>query len=187
MPVECDRIQGGSSPRLRGAHHRQPRGRRHRRIIPALAGSTGMQAPTSTTMRDHPRACGEHSISVRMTLSKAGSSPRLRGALLDFGDERIGLRIIPALAGSTNQFDYPTQISRDHPRACGEHCPGKAPSKTQAGSSPRLRGARFLVVSAELFSGIIPALAGSTRRGPEAPGGRRDHPRACGEHAEDAK
>ena len=33
-------------------------------IIPAHAGNTGVSALVSTDGRDHPRACGEHSMEM---------------------------------------------------------------------------------------------------------------------------
>ena len=59
----------GSSPRMRGAQalavfHDNLAG-----IIPAYAGSTSEQPPSASPPWDHPRVCGEHSISSRSLLS----------------------------------------------------------------------------------------------------------------------
>ena len=94
---------GGSSPRLRGARHRA-RGCGHaRRIIPASAGSTGEGFRFRVVGRDHPRVCGEHSLLMSRMSRFAGSSPRLRGALIGSRRPRWGRRIIPASAGSTGR------------------------------------------------------------------------------------
>ena len=55
-------------------------------------------------------------------------------------------------------------------------------SDFDVGSSPRMRGARYLCRLCDYSVGIIPADAGSTqvRRSPWTK--RRDHPRGCGEH-----
>ena len=50
------------------------------------------------------------------------------------------------------------------------------------GSSPRVRGARTMVVSSSPPHGIIPACAGSTLQSSRTKCTRTDHPRVCGEH-----
>ena len=50
------------------------------RIIPADAGSTSDSASGGAWLADHPRGCGEHSLTTAMTSSYLGSSPRMRGA-----------------------------------------------------------------------------------------------------------
>ncbi len=73
-------------------------------------------------------------------------------------------------------------MTRDHPRACGEHVTVPQDAILTAGSSPRLRGTLVAYADFAAEHGIIPALAGNTCR----PATRRhrswDHPRACGEH-----
>ena len=172
----------GSSPRMRGARAPQHGGRPVRGIIPAYAGSTHLPKVSSVHSRDHPRVCGEHSLSEQDWRSNLGSSPRMRGARL-LGGGAVELRgIIPAYAGSTASPCCPAAASRDHPRVCGEH----GPSDTGAvylrdhprvcgehivaavfaamveGSSPRMRGAPLLVGARDGGEGIIPAYAGST-------------------------
>ena len=91
----------GSSPRMRGARAGVLPGSVSRGIIPADAGSTWCVTTAIRTRRDHPRGCGEHDGLFHLTLSRMGSSPRMRGAHM-YGyscDERKG--IIPADAGST--------------------------------------------------------------------------------------
>ena len=57
---ERAKYAGGSSPRVRGAQ-RDVRARcEHLGIIPACAGNTEALCVTSSSMRDHPRVCGEH-------------------------------------------------------------------------------------------------------------------------------
>ena len=71
------------------------------RIIPADAGSTQYQSIYVAIGRDHPRGCGEHTVSGNMIPTMIGSSPRMRGAHKRFAIWPKGLRIIPADAGST--------------------------------------------------------------------------------------
>ena len=71
------------------------------RIIPADAGSTSWDSLTMFARRDHPRGCGEHVSAALASLEAWGSSPRMRGALLEFRVYSGYLGIIPADAGST--------------------------------------------------------------------------------------
>ena len=69
----------GSSPRVRGkapTHHR-----RHLPlcIIPAGAGKSSGYRAVWRLAWDHPRGCGEKSISLAMAFLRSGSSPRVRG------------------------------------------------------------------------------------------------------------
>ena len=136
----------------------------------------------ASTSRDHPRACGEHVERRSTVVCDVGSSPRLRGTRTNRVCAGCWLGIIPALAGNTLPSQPPVRLNRDHPRACGEHMPRACGMRLCAGSSPRLRGTRQHSNHSGCRSGIIPALAGNTLRPAPRRCGRRDHPRACGEH-----
>ena len=186
------------------------RGRRLRHaglgIIPADAGSTGLDGALAVWVWDHPRGCGEHSMDHEQLQRRAGSSPRMRGALLPEIAAAAGLRIIPADAGSTWQPGSQRSGSQDHPRGCGEHCSsrcsGKAPRKDHPrgcgehqrlaiqegcdeGSSPRMRGAHPTRSQVLRRGRIIPADAGSTILARSSLKQPEDHPRGCGEHMKD--
>ena len=53
------------------------------RIIPADAGSTTITIGIFTVSGDHPRGCGEHATRKSPDDSWVGSSPRMRGALIE--------------------------------------------------------------------------------------------------------
>ena len=138
--------QAGSSPRLRGTLMVPTERRINNGIIPALAGNTNWCRCGYTCRWDHPRACGEHLMESRTHATRAGSSPRLRGTLLSIGLIGLLVGIIPALAGNTyRQCSQPIK-PWDHPRACGEHAIFETPRFKRAGSSPRLRGTRSLLI-----------------------------------------
>ena len=113
---------------------------------------------------------------------KMGSSPRMRGALPTAAYFRIHARIIPADAGSTVVKVGSALRVGDHPRGCGEHDARHCKPPTLMGSSPRMRGARNLLVLNRHLLGIIPADAGSTDSVSVGAAVSRDHPRGCGEH-----
>ncbi len=117
-----------------------------------------------------------------MLAADSGSSPRLRGTPVLLSFFILSCGIIPALAGNTCRPRSVSMTVWDHPRACGEHVHAHAPTRRQTGSSPRLRGTPAYHSRQSPATGIIPALAGNTSRRMIARFGRRDHPRACGEH-----
>ena len=106
---------------MRGAHRHQSVHERHHGIIPADAGSTLRLGKATGVYQDHPRGCGEHSISANVLKTSLGSSPRMRGApcRINVGGLQIG--IIPADAGSTKPYAHALPSFQDHPRGCGEH------------------------------------------------------------------
>ena len=130
----------GSSPRMRGSHYYQSLWRDEDGIIPAHAGLTILHHPDSVLLWDHPRACGAHRETYEETAQSMGSSPRMRGSLLLFYDNRISIRIIPAHAGLTCCSNHRAGFRRDHPRACGAHWSMEQPHMRSPGSSPRMRG-----------------------------------------------
>ena len=152
----------GSSPRMRGAHSGVHFSTPLRRIIPADAGSTRGLVAVGSALRDHPRGCGEHARMTTATRPARGSSPRMRGALVDYGHDLVIPGIIPADAGSTWRAGGDEEKYRDHPRGCGEHAGRLSTRSWVLGSSPRMRGAHQGTVAGPQCRGIIPADAGST-------------------------
>ncbi|RYP99589.1 hypothetical protein PG22511B_1304 [Bifidobacterium pseudolongum subsp. globosum] len=152
----------GSSPRLRGTLPAIIAVIGRDGIIPALAGNTSSRVLLDAGRWDHPRACGEHCIKEAIKNGHEGSSPRLRGTHANTGDAVFVVGIIPALAGNTSRRATARLISRDHPRACGEHAFLIALARLPVGSSPRLRGTRRRARWLRAPRGIIPALAGNT-------------------------
>ena len=145
---------------------------------------------------------GEHSQSWVMNSNVRGSSPHARGAQTIDKLEGLGVRIIPACAGSTAWGVSTPSARRDHPRMRGEHiivslfvgvALGSSPHARGAlppehekvknyGSSPHARGAPTVAMAVVSVMGIIPACAGSTRVILLLVGQRGDHPRMRGEH-----
>ena len=100
--VLCVLHVAGSSPRVRGTlEHAQGILERFG-IIPACAGNTIIRLLLIMAIRDHPRVCGEHDVTIPSDTSKSGSSPRVRGTPLTLALLPGGLGIIPACAGNTN-------------------------------------------------------------------------------------
>ena len=112
---------------------------------------------------DHPRVCGEHFVPTIMGSVSLGSSPRMRGTLLDRMVAHRHAGIIPAYAGNTPDYTDACNYPRDHPRVCGEHLPALRLLLRLRGSSPRMRGTHRKPEDNPPTDGIIPAYAGNTR------------------------
>ena len=91
----------GSSPHVRGARGSCVVPERVGGIIPACAGSTKGSMTVKSTLRDHPRMCGEHDPPCWSLHVFQGSSPHVRGAPKGRSGSKDGTGIIPACAGST--------------------------------------------------------------------------------------
>ena len=155
-------LDSGSSPRMRGTPSFPTNVRGCIGIIPAHAGNTLYRMLVSERDWNHPRACGEHEISVLILRLSQGSSPRMRGTPKESAFSRLHTGIIPAHAGNTLVAFSGNSTCRDHPRACGEHAVEKLCEERCRGSSPRMRGTPFLSERIGAFMRIIPAHAGNT-------------------------
>ncbi len=126
--------------------------------------------------------CGEHLAATSFRYSISGSSPHVRGALGLDAREGAGRGIIPACAGSTD--DYLSRLDGGGiiPACAGSTLLASASAQVARGSSPHVRGARDAPAVLDSLDGIIPACAGSTMSRMSAASKSWDHPRMCGEH-----
>ncbi len=171
----------GSSPRVRGPVLREEPRPGNARIIPARAGTSAELFDSLLPVWDHPRACGDQALSLRCASNSMGSSPRVRGPVELLQSVDVLLRIIPARAGTSRPDGGQGDYGRDHPRACGDQRDYGENAYFGLGSSPRVRGPAGRVRPRTCPHGIIPARAGTRRRGVGASRSSRDHPRACGD------
>ena len=198
--LQCARH--GSSPRVRGKLDERGLDALPPRLIPACAGKTPRPRCGTSSPGAHPRVCGENLAQPGEDTAAAGSSPRVRGKLLQPLQKPLWLGLIPACAGKTSALGSrwrprglipacagktPGTCARGrrraaHPRVCGENSRTSPTSAAALGSSPRVRGKPLGLLFAGIASGLIPACAGKTRamraraRSPAA------HPRVCGEN-----
>ena len=92
------------------------------------------------------------------------------------------LRFIPAGAGNTKlkkRQAYPTTV---HPRRCGEHYQVVLSMPAPSGSSPQVRGTRYIVKPPLRHMWFIPAGAGNTELLEAIEIVNAVHPRRCGDH-----
>ena len=109
-----------------------------------------------------------------------GSSPLARGLQVDGQLKILGVGIIPARAGFTQQGMGGLHGGADHPRSRGVYVHDHARDHECEGSSPLARGLRVFSTAQHLEIGIIPARAGFTDLLSKFPSGTSDHPRSRG-------
>ena len=173
----------GSSPLSRGILNVIQPPENAVRIIPALAGNTGICSSQRATRTDHPRSRGEYDHCNNGRNTHHGSSPLSRGIPQRVPRLRRGPGIIPALAGNTSHPLPWCSTTTDHPRSRGEYISYGHMNSTGSGSSPLSRGILTAPFNKLKEFGIIPALAGNTGRGVSPVRRRSDHPRSRGEYA----
>ena len=152
------------------------------RLIPACAGKTGSSPRESRAAAAHPRVCGENYNLFHLIYDTVGSSPRVRGKLVELFRTWDVNRLIPACAGKTSDNALKLIPCAAHPRVCGENLTLKMYSSTETGSSPRVRGKRVCPQYGTNASGLIPACAGKTQFRVPRVYVPRAHPRVCGEN-----
>ncbi len=132
-----------------------------RRITPAHAGKSMQGNQEGGRDRDHPRSCGEKTVS----------------ALL----KNFRLRITPAHAGKSPVSVQCPNLRKDHPRSCGEKTKSCIWLSPMSGSPPLMRGKVCGMPFKRHYSGITPAHAGKRLLFLAVKLKCRDHPRSCGE------
>ena len=159
-----ERLERGSSPRMRGTPVELSTVQVVDGLIPTYAGNTRCPALSALRLGAHPHVCGEHVVLVSGTIARRGSSPRMRGtqAATKAGIALVGL--IPTYAGNTRRVRLRRRCGRAHPHVCGEHVRVFMIDGDPWGSSPRMRGTPPIEGSRATVHGLIPTYAGNTRR-----------------------
>ncbi len=172
----------GSSPRARGAPHRDQSLHRSRGLIPTCAGSTRCKRSRWRSPRAHPHVRGEHKAGDPVIAMNKGSSPRARGAPYAGLRTYQGKGLIPTCAGSTPPQAGCRHRRWAHPHVRGEHYVMTGLLERGEGSSPRARGAQWELRPETNVPGLIPTCAGSTPGARSRLRGTGAHPHVRGEH-----
>ena len=151
------------------------------RITPAYAGKSLILLGITFSAKDHPRVCGEKSMSAVQTLDRMGSPPRMRGKVNGSPQLVAGDRITPAYAGKRVRGVVKRIARGDHPRVCGEKLVDLGEGTGLQGSPPRMRGKDQALKYAVKGARITPAYAGKSFSLSREKGLVWDHPRVCGE------
>ena len=152
----------GTSPRMRGKRRRWPHELHWCRNIPAYAGKTYGVDGRHENLPEHPRVCGENSLSPNLFHNLIGTSPRMRGKLRGWPPDTQRHRNIPAYAGKTGYAPVISSNIWEHPRVCGENLFRLFLSRILVGTSPRMRGKHFQRKHQGSSPRNIPAYAGKT-------------------------
>ena len=152
-----------------------------RRFIPAGAGNRARRGAIPRRAAVHPRGCGEQSARTTISQGKAGSSPRVRGTGLAEVQSLAGPRFIPAGAGNRDWRPWACIVVAVHPRGCGEQSSEDCRSRSEGGSSPRVRGTAYVSRCGRDDPRFIPAGAGNSWPAPSWNSAPSVHPRGCGE------
>ena len=174
-------VQDGSSPRVRGTPG--DRGGRgvYRWFIPACTGNSVAFRKPPPPATVHPRVYGELSRLIGSAWQASGSSPRVRGTPAGPSHHERRARFIPACTGNSGSSWRRTRRTAVHPRVYGELVGVRVAVVLIAGSSPRVRGTRRLLVQQLLPHRFIPACTGNSPT-PEHKTDRHPvHPRVYGE------
>ena len=156
------RCMVGSSPLTRGKRRMTTMSAGPTRLIPAHAGKTNREPPTTCGPWAHPRSRGENRVIKPGGYLLAGSSPLTRGKLSDKLREQVRQRLIPAHAGKTGRRVGLRARLRAHPRSRGENSCGQRIGHSGLGSSPLTRGKLDGELLGQVDDGLIPAHAGKT-------------------------
>ena len=150
-------------------------------ITPAYAGKSILIFMVLSSIRDHPRVCGEKGLTVERVSLHMGSPPRMRGKVNKTYFDGTCYRITPAYAGKSGTGSGPAPGPKDHPRVCGEKPVAMHSWTTTRGSPPRMRGKATGPPRSSGPGGITPAYAGKSPWPCTAGQRHEDHPRVCGE------
>ena len=171
----------GSPPRMRGQDVSAILDELGEWITPADAGTRSFASQCSEAGEDHPRGCGDKTITFLFQSSGMGSPPRMRGQDPNMKRVFAYLRITPADAGTSNSCHSSASDGEDHPRGCGDKAGLKPINAETVGSPPRMRGQVGNRRNKDVPLRITPADAGTSHRRIYAHRFPRDHPRGCGD------
>ncbi len=130
----------GSSPRVWGQEHISLMCLLMQGIIPTRVGTRATSDLTSSSVGDHPHACGDKIWALFLAFSYLGSSPRVWGQVTQGAAVFFRDGIIPTRVGTRRTSRLMQDVCWDHPHACGDKPVSDIATKSRGGSSPRVWG-----------------------------------------------
>ena len=134
-------------------------------ITPAYAGKSSGTEWGFRSDWDHPRLCGEKTVSTCPRLADTGSPPPMRGKASPPHFTGGKNRITPAYAGKSRNTVLCSLLHEDHPRLCGEKRGRLTVGTLGIGSPPPMRGKEFPLFLPRFHLRITPAYAGKSPAG----------------------
>ena len=179
--IKFNYVEKGSPPRVRGKVYPAVYAHFPRGITPACAGKSHPEKDGLLSCWDHPRVCGEKRPRKSWRSISKGSPPRVRGKEGQTSKTAFRYGITPACAGKRSGVRWYMNISKDHPRVCGEKQDRFSRRGGLKGSPPRVRGKAVRYGDSRKRQGITPACAGKRVHIILTGTDVKDHPRVCGE------
>ena len=133
-------------------------------------------------MKEHPRVYGENTGQEVRDGAPVGTSPRVRGKLLDWDMKGAGYRNIPACTGKTLRTALEKLPITEHPRVYGENPVNTQKPSGNVGTSPRVRRKPSPPTEFIARSWNIPACTGKTIMLRRLAAITTEHPRVYGEN-----
>ena len=152
----------GSPPQVRGKRFSIFFASLADRITPAGAGKTTTHGTLNEQDGDHPRRCGENTVTITEAENGEGSPPQVRGKQRSIKSPPEHCRITPAGAGKTIRDFNGVPFNEDHPRRCGENAKQRRKKNERKGSPPQVRGKLGIPMRRGTGTRITPAGAGKT-------------------------
>ena len=90
------------------------------RIIPMRVGTSSSNFSISSSVGDHPHACGDKVKLASPETNILGSSPCVWGQEAEYEKIKNAIRIIPMRVGTSDLNNERNIVCRDHPHACGD-------------------------------------------------------------------
>ena len=175
------RRRRGSSPRARGTAGTDIYRMAVRRFIPACAGNRARALIPRPPSPVHPRVRGEQTLTLVLSGTGHGSSPRARGTADWLSAAHRCRRFIPACAGNRACAALAAGLKPVHPRVRGEQRNPLMSHIRLTGSSPRARGTGHRRHVLKRERRFIPACAGNRCAWAALPQAGPVHPRVRGE------
>ena len=131
------------------------------RIIPTRVGTRYWWWHYTTTIKDHPHACGDKLSRPTPCRAMRGSSPRVWGQVAKLLCDLGIMRIIPTRVGTSTAHCRSSSSTRDHPHACGDKTQFCVYHSVYSSSSPRVWGQDNSAITHDTAGRIIPTRVGT--------------------------
>ena len=148
------------APLARGTFSSCLQKHRRRRTTPAYAGNIFRNRNRRLPALEHPRLCGEYSMSPSGIFFNKGP-PLMQGTSISQRGVVKRLGTTPARAGNIGRSGASSSKDRDHPRSRGEHTETTIPGRDGVGPPPLARGTLHRPLPPHSYKRTTPARAGN--------------------------
>ncbi len=151
----------GSSPRVWGTLEWSIHRKQGLRFIPTCVGNAYSLRMRLSAITVHPHVCGERPVVAPVTITNAGSSPRVWGTPTRRVRYCCEYRFIPTCVGNAFRVHRRRLGVSVHPHVCGERGGEKYEKFRALGSSPRVWGTQRKFQKIRSIRRFIPTCVGN--------------------------